>query len=148
MTVSISDLSRVTALALGDDYPLASAGARDTMKASHTQLLALMQANLVFTSAKPVQQFAAPTTGQTVTVATGDSWLVLTPAGTLATLTVTLPTDRTDGEIVRVSSSQIITALTVSGAGTALAGAPTTIAAGGFWIMCYTSVLNSWVRIG
>jgi hypothetical protein len=146
MTVSINDLTSATALSTADQVPISSGSDRDTRKMSLSLLLSWLQSNLVFTAAKPVQQFAAPTTGQTVTVATGDTWLILTPAGTLAALTVNMPTNRTDGQSVRVTSSQTLTALTVSGNGTTIAGAPTTLTANGFFTMTYTATLNTWLR--
>jgi hypothetical protein len=148
MSGVIAALSAVTSLSAGDAMPVASVAGGDDQRASLTQLLAFMQANLSFIAAKPAQQFAAPTTGQTVTVATGDTWLVVTPAGTIAALTITLPSDRTDGETVIVNTSQTITALTVGGAGTTVNAAPTTLAANGFFEMRYTSVLNAWYRTG
>ena len=143
MTVAINNLIRATELATGTLFPVWNDS--DTQAAPLSLLLAWMQDNLTFTAAKPVQQFAAPATGETVVVATGDTWLLLTPAGTLATLTVTLPT-ATDGQIVRVTSSQILTALTVSG-GT-VNGAPTSMTANGYFTMAYSATLNVWQRIG
>jgi hypothetical protein len=149
MTVAINDLTSATALSTADQVPISSGADRDTRKMSLSLLLSWLQSNLTFTAAKPVQQFAVPTTGQTVTVAAGDSWLVLTPAGTLAALTVNLPTSRTDGQTVLVNSTQILTSLTVSGAGTTVNGAPTTLAAvNGFFEMRYTATLNAWFRTG
>jgi hypothetical protein len=148
MTVTINDLTSATALSTGDHFPISSGTDRDTRKSSLSLLLSWLQDNLTFTAAKPVQQFAVPLTGTTVTVTTGDSWLVITPAGTLAALTVALPTDRTDGETVLVNSTQILTSLTVSGAGTTVVGGPTTLAANGFFEMRYTATLNAWYRTG
>lgn len=148
MTVTINDLTSATSLSTGDQFPIASGTDRDTRKASLSLLLSWLQSNLTFTAAKPVQQFAVPLTGTTVTVTTGDSWLVITPAGTLAALTVALPTDRTDGETVLVNSTQILTSLTVSGAGTTVVGGPATLAANGFFEMRYTATLNAWYRTG
>jgi hypothetical protein len=73
-----------------------------------------------------------PTTGTTVSVANGAPLCIVAPAGTLAALTVTLPSylDVVPGQIQRVSFTQTITALTVNGASaTPVFGAPTTIAA-------------------
>lgn len=144
MTVSISDLITATSVSDATLYPAWNDS--DTQKVTGAILRAWLQANLTFTAAKPVQQFAVPTTGQTVTVATGDSWLIITPAGTLATLTISLPTDRTDGEYVLINTTQTLTALTISGAGTTVSGAPTTLAANAFLRMRYTATLNSWFR--
>jgi len=70
-----------------------------------------------------------PLTGFTITIADGVSTLILDPAGTLATGTITLPATPLDGQEVRVTSSQTITALTVSpNAGQSVANAPTTLA--------------------
>jgi hypothetical protein len=145
MTTPINLLTAATSVSTATQFPAWNDS--DTQRVSSTLLLAWLQANLTFTSAKPVQQFAAPTTGQTVTVTTGDAWLLITPAGTLATLTITLPSDRTDGEIVRVTSSQILTALTVGGAGTTVNGAPTAMTANGFFEMAYSATLNAWYRV-
>lgn len=146
MTVSINDLTAATALSSATQFPAWNDS--DTQRVPGSLLLSWLQANLTFTAAKPVSQFAVPLTGTTVTVATGDTWLLITPAGTLAALTVALPTDRTDGQIVRVTSSQILTSLTVSGAGTTVTGAPTTLAANGFFTMAYNGTLNAWYRVG
>lgn len=68
------------------------------------------------------QQLATPTTGQTVvmTADNRDRILWLTPAGTIAALTVTLPTEATSriGQRALIGTSQAITALTVNGATT------------------------------
>ena len=64
-------------------------------------------------------------TGATVS-ATG-SLLLLTPAGTLATLTVAFPSAQ-NGQYFTILSTQIVTALTVTNA-TISGGAPTALAA-------------------
>lgn len=101
---------------------------------------------LIATTAKHTQQeidgsyvYSAPTTGSTVTIASGTETEVIDPAGTLATLTVTLPACSSgyDGSVARFSSSQTITALTVNAASGTVSNAPTTIAAGGgFKFIC------------
>lgn len=72
--------------------------------------------------ALPVNQNATPTTGQTVNITATDRDvnLWLSPAGTLATLTITLPADGVTqvGQTIRIGSSQIITLLTINGATT------------------------------
>lgn len=66
---------------------------------------------------RPTQQVASPTNGATVVITetAADTDLWLTPAGTLATLTVTLPSGFI-GQRVTIASSQPITVLTVNGA--------------------------------
>lgn len=55
-----------------------------------------------------------PTTGFSITIANNISTLILNPAGTLSSGTVTMPATPIDGQIIRIASSQIITALTIS----------------------------------
>lgn len=66
---------------------------------------------------------AAPLTGTTITVPQGVSQLVVDPAGTIAALTVVLPpaSQLVDGQEFKMSTTQTITALTVT------AGANTSI---------------------
>lgn len=70
-------------------------------------------------------QYNAPTTGASITVLGPTSTLLLEPAGTIATLTVTLPAlaNLKQGQILRISSTATVTALTLT------AGSGTTIAA-------------------
>lgn len=75
-----------------------------------------------------------PTTGGTVAMATNTETALIDPAGTLATLTITLPpcAFTTNGYIARYSTTQTITALTVGTTGSigTVNNAPTTLAAG------------------
>jgi UDP-3-O-[3-hydroxymyristoyl] glucosamine N-acyltransferase len=75
-----------------------------------------------------------------------DNCLYLTPAGTLATLTVTLPTEANSaiGQQVEIGTTQIITALTINGA-TNILGNVTTLAANG--LVGFRKVAaNTWLR--
>lgn len=75
-----------------------------------------------------------PTTGTTVTASANKPGLLLTPAGTLATLTVKLPSSPLDGQQYWVETSQIVTAITWQDAGgTAgnVIGGPAMLAIGG-----------------
>lgn len=97
----------------------------------------------------PVVQNAAPTAGQTVVMTddANDGTLVLTPAGVLATLTVTLPSEANSriGQIRRLASRQAITALTLNGATTILNGATALLLNDCF---SYQKVAaNTWVRL-
>lgn len=72
---------------------------------------------------------SSPATGTTVSMPQRATELYLTPAATIAALTVKLPPNPLPGTLVSVMSSQTVTALTVqNAAGTAVAGAPTTLA--------------------
>lgn len=83
--------------------------------------------------------YSTPTTGTTVTMASGSETAIIDPAGTLAALTVTLPacTSAYDGSLARFMSSQAITALTVNATSGTVSNAPTTLAAGaGYKFLC------------
>lgn len=69
-----------------------------------------------------------PVTGFSITIANNVSTLILNPAGTLATGTITMPAAPFDGQEVRINSTATITALTVSpNAGQTVKNAPTTL---------------------
>lgn len=75
-----------------------------------------------------------------------DATLWLNPAGTLAALTVTLPTESKSRICQRVSigSSKIITTLTINGAST-INGTVTTLAAGSLYTFQKVAA-NTWSR--
>jgi len=93
--------------------------------------------------------FTIPTTGQTITLATGTETAIIAPAGTLAALTVTLPgcTAGYDGSIARFSSSQIITTLTVNATSGSVADAPASLAVGGGGGYICRGSTTTWYRL-
>jgi hypothetical protein len=62
------------------------------------------------------------TTGFSYTFAAGTQVLVINPAGTLATGTITMPASPADGMTITVESTQQVTALTMSGNGGTIVG--------------------------
>ncbi len=89
-----------------------------------------------------------PVTGFSITIANNTSILMLTPAGTLATGTITMPTTPIQGQIIRVCTSQTVTALTVSAnAGQTLTGAPTTITPQTGFAYIYNLASTQWIRL-
>lgn len=100
-----------------------------------------------------ILQYAGPTsTGFSVAInnSSASVWLVLTPSGTLAAGTITLPNvaNCVESQEVLVSSSQTVTALTIGLNGALAVGAPTTIAAGGFFRLRFEPILKTWYRVG
>jgi len=92
-------------------------------------------------------EYQAATTGFSYTFPVGITTLILNPAGTLATGTITMPAAPADGMTVAFSSSQIITALTVSAnAGQSIVSAVTTLAAGGGAKYIYRATGTTWYR--
>jgi len=71
-------------------------------------------------------------------------------AATIATLTITLPLASTcvGGQELLVNSTQAITTLTIGANGGAVVGAPSTLAANGFFRLRFEPVLKTWYRVG
>ncbi len=93
--------------------------------------------------------FNTPTTGFSITISDTVAELHLTPAGTLASGTITLPAAPYNGQTVTVSTTQTVTALTVSpNSGQSVSGAPTTITAATPFTMRYRTSTTQWRRVG
>jgi hypothetical protein len=149
---TINNLSLLSSVSAGDQLAAYAPNSGDTRRLPISALLAFFQ-----------QQFAAPTVATTlytpgagfnITVPTPvaeQQWVILQPAGTLATGTITLPlnTSTPDGIQVLVTTTQEITTFSVALNGAAAAhGAPTTLAAGGYFVLRFYQATNSWYRIG
>lgn len=96
-------------------------------------------------------QRVTPTTGTTVTINQRYAPIqniLLIPAGTLASLTLTFPLTPFDGQTIKFTSIQTITALTLNGNGATISGAITTINSNGFAEYVYSSTDTTWYRIG
>ena len=94
---------------------------------------------------KPGYTISAPTTGGTVTASCSKTDQAINPAGTLATLTINMCATPRDGLEISFLFTQTITALTVSGNGNSIAGAPTTAGATSPFKFKYLTSLG-WVR--
>lgn len=94
-------------------------------------------------------QDAAPLTGATVSMNAGVVKLLLDPAGTIATLTVNLPlaTGLVDGQEAQITSSQTVTALTVTpGTGATLVPTITTVSASSPVNLVWHAATAKWVN--
>ena len=125
-----------------------------TASTSLTLLLELFQDNLTFTDSSPATQYSAPLTGTTVAITDNDedAHLILTPAGTIATLTITLPlnTNLADKQEVIVNSTQIVTTLTIDSNSATLSGTEASWldTANNYFTLKYDLTLDTWYRIG
>ena len=144
---NINQLSTINTLQGGDLMPVWATNNGDTRKASMTTLSTYMQSALSLPGALATQYSAPSTTGFSVTVSAGDTWLLLTPTGTLAAGAIVLPTGAADKSIVSVNCTQIVTTLSVT-SGNTVTGAPTTLAANGFFTMRYDAATAAWYRVG
>ena len=94
----------------------------------------------------PQIQYVTPNTGDTVSANTnGHVVLLINPSGSLLNLTVAFPANPSDGDMLRISTSQILTSLTLSGA--TIISALTTLALGGFASYCYSGTASKWFRV-
>lgn len=150
----INQLTAVDTISSGDQLPIFSSANGDARKASAGLFAEFVQSLLVPEDGFMTQYSAPVATGFSATITPqndGDNvYLLLTPSGTFAAGTIVLPPQgqAENGQTVLVSCTQIVTALTVSGNGAAVNGAPTTLAANGFFRLRYDGVFSSWYRVG
>lgn len=143
---NINQLSTLSTLQGGDLLAVWSTNNGDSRKSSITTLMNYVNANV--TTVTQNTQYASPAaTGFSITVNTGNVWLLMTPVSTYAAGAVVLPTGASDKDTVTVNCTQIVTSLTVS-SGATVVGAPTTLAANDFFTMRYDGATTSWYRIG
>lgn len=148
---TINQLAGLSQVSGGDQLPIYVPNNGDARKVSVNQLLQYFQ-----------QTFAAPTvatniytpgTGFNITVPTPTSeqqWMLIQPASTLASGTVTLPlnTGVPDGTQVLITTTQEITAFTLALNGAAAGFAfPPSLAAGAGFTVRYYQATNSWYNI-
>jgi len=89
--------------------------------------------------------YQAPSTGFSYTFAAGVNVLVMNPAGTLATGTITMPASPADGMTITFSSTQTITALTVNAnTGQSITGQPSSFGAGSSATFVYRLSNTTW----
>jgi len=93
--------------------------------------------------------YQTPTTGFSYTFAAGTQVLVMNPAGTLATGTITMPASPADGMTITFSSSQQITALTLNGnTGQSINSAITSLSAKQAASYIYRATGTTWYLMG
>ena len=148
---TINQLSGISQVSGGDLLPVYVSNNGDARKVSITQLLNYFQT--VFASPTVSTNLYTPGTGFNITVPTPVSeqqWMIIQPANTLASGTVTLPlnTGVPDGTQVLITTTQEITAFTLAlnGAAAGFAFPPTLEAGAGFTVRYYQAT-NSWYNI-
>jgi hypothetical protein len=100
-----------------------------------------------------ITQYAAPSaTGFSITVLNGSSsvWLIISPTGAFAAGTLILPAvaNCVDKQELLVNCTQAVTALTINANGATITGAPTTLAANGFFRLRFDALADVWYRVG
>jgi hypothetical protein len=148
---TINQLPVLNTISSGDQLPVYSPNNGDARRTSIGSLLTFFQQS--FASPTLAVNLFVPANGFNITVPTPVSeqqWMLLQPAGTLATGTITLPlnTGVPDGTTVIISSTQEITSLTIALNGaSAIYGAVTTLAAGAATEIRYYQPTNSWYAL-
>jgi hypothetical protein len=98
-----------------------------------------------------VKSSLTPTTGfsETVTQDSADKWVVLNPAGALASGTITLvaPGSATDGQEITISTTKMVNSITINGNGGTVYGAPSALAAESSYKFKFDSNLSSWFNV-
>ncbi len=147
----INQLPLLTVASPGDQIPVYSPNNGDARRLPLNALLQFFQQS--FAAPTLSTQLAVPGTGFNIAIQTPVSqqqWLILQPASTLASGTVTLPlnTQTPDGTEVLITTTQQITSFTLAGNGAAAVyGDPATLAAEDFFRMRFVQSTNSWYRI-
>ena len=148
---TINQLPVLNTISSGDQLPVYSPNNGDARRTSIGSLLTFFQQS--FASPTLSVNLFVPGTGFNITVPTPVSeqqWMLLQPTGTLATGTITLPlnTGVPDGTEVLITSTQNITALTISLNGaSAVFGNVVTLSAGGAVRYRFYQATNSWYAI-
>ena len=148
---TINQLSGISQVSGGDLLPVYVSNNGDARKVSITQLLQYFQQT--FASPTVATNLYTPGTGFNITVPTPTSeqqWMLLQPAGALASGTITLPlnTGVPDGTTVLITSTQNITSLTIALNGAAaLFGTVSDLGAGMAIAFRFYQPTNSWYQI-
>ena len=148
---TINQLSGISQVSGGDLLPVYVSNNGDARKVSITQLLQYFQQ--VFASPTLAVNLFVPGTGFNLTVPTPvaeQQWMLLQPAGTLASGTITLPlnTGVPDGTTVLITTTQEITSLTLALNGaSAIYGAVTSLSAGSATTLRFYQATNSWYQL-
>jgi hypothetical protein len=148
---TINQLSGLNTISSGDLLAVYSQNNGDARKTSIGNLLTFFQQS--FASPTLSVNLYVPGSGFNITVPTPVSqnqWMLLQPAGTLATGTITLPlnTGVPDGTTVLITTTQEITSLTIALNGaSAIFGAVTSLGAGCAAVYRFYQPTNSWYNI-
>lgn len=148
---TINQLSGLSSVSAGDLLAVWSTNNGDTRRVAISALLAYFQTQ--FASPTMATNLYVPTTGFSITVPTPVSqqqWILLQPAAVLATGTIVFPlnTGVPDGTEILITSTQTITALTLTPNGaTTISGTITTLAGGGKARFRFYQPTNSWYAI-
>lgn len=148
---TINQLPLLAQVSSGDQFAVYTPNNGDARRLPVSSLLTFFQQN--FASPTLAVNLYVPGTGFNITVPTPvaeQQWMLLQPAGTLASGTITLPlnTGVPDGTTVLITTTQEITSLTIALNGaSAIYGGVTSLAAGTGTLLRFYQPTNSWYQI-
>jgi hypothetical protein len=148
---TINQLPVLNTISSGDQLPVYSPNNGDARRTSIGSLLTFFQQS--FASPTLAVNLFVPGSGFNITVPTPvsqDQWMLLQPAGTLASGTITLPlnTGVPDGTSVLITTTQEITSLTIALNGaSAIFGTVSFLGAGTATALRFYQPTNSWYQI-
>ncbi len=148
---TINQLPVLSPISSGDQLPVYSPNNGDARRTSIGSLLTFFQQS--FASPTLSVNLYVPGSGFNITVPTPvsqDQWMLIQPAGTLATGTITLPlnTGVPDGTTVLITTTQEITSLTIAINGaSAIYGGVSFLGAGTATAIRFYQPTNSWYQI-
>jgi hypothetical protein len=148
---TINQLPVLNTISSGDQLPVYSPNNGDARRTSIGSLLTFFQQS--FASPTLAVNLFVPGSGFNITVPTpvsNDQWMLLQPAGTLASGTITLPlnTGVPDGTTVLITTTQEITSLTIALNGaSAIFGTVSFLGAGTATALRFYQPTNSWYQI-
>jgi hypothetical protein len=148
---TINQLSAVDEVFPGDQVPIYSTDNGDARRAPMSVIKTYMNEGLQTES--KITQYAAPSsTGFSVQITDGSDsiWLILTPTAGFAAGTIVLPAlaNCVDKQELLLNCTQSVATLTVNGNGATVTGAPTSLAANGFFRLRFDDVADVWYRVG
>lgn len=150
VTSTINRSQTIDSVALG-------AYARQKRDSASAAIIAAAAAKTVYyvdlkgdVDARPTEYAYTQATGTTVQLPDDAELVLLKHAATIAALTLNMPVNPRDGQVVTISSVSIVTALTMSGTpgGDTIVGALTALTAGGFGGFRYDKAGAVWRRVG
>jgi hypothetical protein len=154
---TIDQLNAQDVLTVSDLLAIFSADNGEARKTSLYNLAQFLSAQITVTDSK-VTQYSAPTTGAKIVVNGGSSdtvsnsvWLNITPADTIAALTIQFPDAAycVDRQEILVNCTQIVTVLNWLCTGGTIVGALSTFAsANEFIAFRFDIVMQTWYRVG
>jgi hypothetical protein len=148
---TINQLPLLSPISSGDQLPVYSPNNGDARRTSIGSLLTFFQQS--FASPTLSVNLYVPGTGFNITVPTPvsqDQWMLLQPASTLASGTITLPlnTGVPDGTTILITTTQEITSLTIALNGaSAIFGGVSFLGAGTATAIRFYQPTNSWYQI-